>query len=88
MASRLGELFRSPFSFLFARSAAEDRVAAYVIREHERGRPLAEILEDPYVKNRTTPQERERLLDRPELIRAIGDDVIASVRGSSSTTSA
>ena len=42
----------------------------------------SEILDDPYVRNRTTPQERERLLDRPELIRAIGDDVIASVRGS------
>ena len=57
-------------------------VASYIIREHERGRPLSEILEDPYVRNRTTPQERERLPDRPELIRAIGDDVIASVRGS------
>ena len=63
-------------------------MAAYVIREHERGRPLAEILEDPYVKNRTTPQERERLLDRPELIRAIGDDVIASVRGTSASSQA
>jgi hypothetical protein len=86
--AKLSELVRNPFSFLFTRSSSEERVAAYVIREHERGRPLAEILEDPYVKNRTTPQERERLLDRPELIRAIGDDVIASVRGSSTTTSA
>jgi hypothetical protein len=80
--AKLSEFLRNPFSFLFARSSNEERVAAYVIREHERGRPLAEILEDPYVRNRTTPQERERLLDRPELIRAIGDDVIASVRGS------
>jgi hypothetical protein len=81
--AKLSEFFRNPFSFLFAGSSHEERVAAYVIREHERGRPLAEILEDPYVRNRTTPHERERLLDRPELIRAIGDDVIASVRGSS-----
>jgi hypothetical protein len=81
--AKLSEVLRNPFSFLFTRSSHEERVAAYVIREHERGRPLAEILEDPYVKNRTTPQERERLLDRPELIRAIGDDVIASVRGTS-----
>jgi hypothetical protein len=84
--AKLSELIRNPFSFLFTRSSHEERVAAYVIREHERGRPLAEILEDPYVKNRTTPQERERLLDRPELIRAIGDDVIASVRGSSASS--
>jgi hypothetical protein len=76
--ARLAGLFRNPFSFLFSRSSQEDRVAAYIVREHERGRALAEILEDPYVRNRSTPQERERLLDRPELIRALGDDVIAA----------
>ena len=77
---RLSSLFRNPFSFLTARSSHEDRVAAYLIREHERGRSLAEILEDPYVRNRCTPAERERLLDRPELIRALGDDVVTTAR--------
>ena len=75
--ARLAAMFRNPFSFLFSGSSHEDRVAAYVIREHERGRALGEILEDPYVKNRCTPAEVERLLDRPELIRALGDDVAA-----------
>ena len=74
---RLAALFRNPSSFLFTHSSQEDRVAAYLIREHERGRSLSEILEDPYVKNRCTPAEVERLLDRPELIRALGDDVAA-----------
>ena len=74
---RLAALFRNPFSFLFTHSSQEDRVAAYLIREHERGRSLSEILEDPYVKNRCTPAQVERLLDRPELIRALGDDVAA-----------
>ena len=78
--ARLSELFKSPFSFLFTRSSQEDRVSAYVIREHERGRSLGEILEDPYVRNRCTPQEIERLLDRPELIRALGDDVVSGAR--------
>ena len=78
--ARLAEFFKNPFSFLFTRSSQEDRVAAYVIREHERGRALAEILDDPYVRNRCTPQETERLLDRPELIRALGDDVVSGVR--------
>jgi hypothetical protein len=72
---RLGALFRNPFSFLFTHSSQEDRVAAYLIREHERGRSLSEILEDPYVKNRCTPREIDRVLERPELIRALGDDV-------------
>jgi hypothetical protein len=77
---RLAALFRNPFSFLFTRSSHEDRVAAYVIREHERGRALGEILDDPYVRNRCSPQEVKRLLDRPELIRALGDDAVAGVR--------
>jgi hypothetical protein len=76
----LRDLFRNPFSFFSSRSSQEERVAAYVIREHERGRALAEILEDPYVRNRLTPAQRERLLDRPEVIQAIGDDTVAAVR--------
>jgi hypothetical protein len=78
--ARLAAMFRNPFSFLFSGSSHEDRVAAYVIREHERGRALGEILEDPYVRNRCTPQEVKRLLDRPELIRALGDDAVSGVR--------
>jgi hypothetical protein len=77
---RLASLLRSPFSFLFTRSNAEDRVAAYVLREHARGRPLAEILEDRYVQNRLTPQQQSRLLDRPEMIHALGDDTIERAR--------
>jgi hypothetical protein len=75
-------LLRSPFSFLFARSNQEERVANYVIREHERGRDLASILDDPYVRNRLTPQQAQRLLDRPEIIRAIGQDAIEATRRS------
>jgi hypothetical protein len=63
---------RNPFSFLFARSGTEERLAAYVIREHDRGRSVADILEDPYLRNRTTEQQRSRLLERPEVIRALG----------------
>jgi hypothetical protein len=74
------DLLRSPFSFLFSSRSQEERLATYVIREHERGRPLSEILEDPYVRNRTTPDERNRLLDRPEMVRALGDSAIADAR--------
>ena len=74
--------FGISFSFLFQRSSAEERVAAYVIREHDRGRDLAEILEDRYVQNRLTPDQIARLLDRPEVIKAIGNDTIADARAS------
>jgi hypothetical protein len=62
------------FSFLSQRSPAEERVAQYVVREHERGRPLREILEDKYVVNRLSPDQRKRLLDRPEILQAVGSE--------------
>jgi hypothetical protein len=77
---RLASQLRSPFGFLFARSSAEERVAAYVIREHARGRRLSEILEDRYVQNRLSPQQRVRLLDRPEVIQALGDVTVEQSR--------
>ena len=77
---RFGSFLRNPFSFLFARSSTEEHVSAYVIREHRRGRRLAEILEDPYVRNRLTPEQQRRLLDRPEVVHALGDDAVEHTR--------
>jgi hypothetical protein len=77
---RFASLLRSPFSFLFTRSTAEDRVAAYVVREHSRGRGLSEILEDRYVQNRLTVEQQRRLLDRPEVVHALGDDAVEQTR--------
>lgn len=71
------------FSFLFARSTQEERVAQYVIREHDRGRALSEILEDKYVVNRLqSPQQRARLLDRPEILQAVGGDMVEAAKAS------
>ena len=77
---RLSSFLRNPFSFLFAGTSKEERIAAYVIREHERGRALSEILEDPYIRNRCTQAELARLLDRPEVIHALGEGVVATER--------
>ena len=78
--ARPSSFFRGLFSFLGTTSQAEDRVAAYVIREHRRGRRLSEILDDAYVKNRLTPQQCERLLDREDVIHAIGHDEVEAVK--------
>jgi hypothetical protein len=75
-------VFKNLFSFLFQRGSAEEHVARYVVREHERGRSLDEILEDKYVENRLTPEQQRRLLDRPELIAAFSHDVLASAKAS------
>jgi hypothetical protein len=76
---------RGFFSRLFGRSeptpdesarhsmSKEDSLAAYLIREHRSGRPLQEILDDPYLKNRATAEHRRRLLERPDAIHAVGE---------------
>jgi hypothetical protein len=79
--------FKNIFSFLFQRSSAEEHVARYVIREHDRGRTLQEILEDRYVQNRLTPEQQRRLLDRPEIVGAISQDVIEDAKASVETSS-
>jgi hypothetical protein len=70
------------FSFLFQRSSAEEHVARYVIREHDGGRTLDEILKDRYVQNRLTPEQQRRLLDRPEIIEAISGDMLEAAKTS------
>ncbi len=55
----------------------EDALAGYIVREHRQGRSLEEILEDPYLKNRATDEQRLRLLELPEVIRAVGEDTAA-----------
>ena len=74
--------FKNLFSFLFQRSSAEEHVARYVIREHERGRALEEILQDRYVQNRLTPEQQRRLLDRPELVGAISGEKLEAANAS------
>ena len=77
---RLTSFLRNPFSFLFASKSGEDRIAVYIVREHGRGRNLEDILGDPYVKNRCTDREVARVLERPEVIHALGDDIAAASR--------
>ena len=55
----------------------EDALASYIVREHKQGRSLEDILDDPYLKNRATDEQRLRLLELPEVIRAVGEDTAA-----------
>jgi len=76
----LTNAIRGAFSFLGSRSQTEERMAQYLIREHHRGRPVQEILSDHYVTNRCTPEQIRRLLDRPEVLHALGEDVAARAK--------
>jgi hypothetical protein len=73
------DAIRGAFSFLSTRSQGEERITQYIIREHHRGRPLAEILEDHYVTNRMSKEQVKRLLDRPEVVKELGDDLVTNV---------
>lgn len=67
--------FKKMFSFRSRGSTEEDRVVQYVIREHDRGRSLSDILGDRYVVERlTSPEQRVCLLERPEIVHAVGGD--------------
>jgi hypothetical protein len=76
----LVDAIKGAFSFLGSRSQNEERMAQYVIREHHRGRPLHDILQDNYVTNRCTPDQIRRLLDRSDVIHAIGEDVVGAIK--------
>jgi hypothetical protein len=71
--------WRNPFASLFAGSSREDQLAAYVIREHKTGRSLDEILADPYLRNRASAVEIRRLLERPDIVRAVGEHTTQAV---------
>jgi hypothetical protein len=72
----LVDAIKGAFSFLGSRSQSEERMAQYVIREHHRGRPLHDILEDHYVTNRFSAEQIRRLLDRPDVVHALGESLV------------
>jgi hypothetical protein len=40
---------------------------------------LTDVLEDSYVRNRSTQSQRERLLERPEVVAALGEPTITEL---------
>jgi hypothetical protein len=73
-------LARTPFYFIGPRPYREAELAAYIRREHRRGRPLAEILNDPYFDRRGHQGLLRAVLRQPGLIRALGQDVVDAIR--------
>ena len=55
--------------------AVEERVVEYVIREVHNGRKLTETLNDPYVKNRLSEDRLARVLETPEVVSALEEQI-------------
>ena len=79
---RLSPRLSNPFSFLFVSSKRERYLAEYIGRECARGRSLDDVLADPYIRNRSTPEARARVLERPEIVEAVGEHAVAEMRRS------
>lgn len=56
-------------------SAAHKRLIEYVVRQLGAGRDIADVLDDPYVTNRSSHMDRRALLEEPEVIEASGAEI-------------
>lgn len=61
-------------------SARHKRLIQYVVRQLKAGRPIAQVLEDPYVVNRSNIVDRRALLEEPEVVEAAGEQTIGALR--------
>lgn len=58
----------------------EERVVEYVIREVHNGRRLTEALTDPYVKNRLSEERLAKVLESPEVVSALEEQIALSFK--------
>jgi hypothetical protein len=69
----------TPYWFFGTRPYREAQLRAYLIREHRRGRPLLEILDDAYVERCGGRRLCWRILSRAETIAALERDVSQAI---------
>jgi hypothetical protein len=60
--------------------AGHKRLIEYVVRQLNGGRTLDEVMEDPYVTNRSDAIARRALLDEPEVVTAASEEALAGLR--------
>jgi hypothetical protein len=77
----------NPYSFVARRPFRQARLASYIHREHEKGRPLAAILDDPYVRRCGTREFVWRTMRETSLIQLLGEDSIAGIQRASEAVS-
>jgi hypothetical protein len=57
---------------------AEERVLEYTIREVNNGRRLSAVLEDPFVRNRLSAERVAHVMENPEVLLALEEQISAS----------
>lgn len=53
----------------------EERVLQFIVQEIHAGKSLQEAMAEPYVVNNATPEWRREVLDRPEIIKAVEEEM-------------
>ena len=61
-----------------ATDGAQERVVEYVIREVNNGRRLSEVLHDPYVRNRLSEERIQHVMENPEVVIALEEQISES----------
>ncbi len=61
-----------------ATDEAEQRVVEYVVREVNNGRRLRDVLLDPYVRNRLSDERVRHVMENPEVVVALEEQISES----------
>jgi hypothetical protein len=64
-------------AFSFGKNRKLDLGAEHLITEHHKGRALDEIMKDSYIVNLLSPTQIPQLLERPDVLKTFGDDLVA-----------
>lgn len=62
----------------FGDDPVEERVCDFVVTEIGKGRQLADVLDEPYVKNRMTEERRLSILQNCDVVDAVEDEIVAA----------
>jgi hypothetical protein len=79
-AAALRSLRGNPYYFLNRRPYKAANLRSYIVREHRRGRPLAEILSDPSLRRYGGESLLGQVLEDPRTIEALEQDVLEAIR--------
>lgn len=71
---RFKKVLREFFEDLGA-DIVEERVISYVIRELHHGRNLKAILQDPYVRNRLNEEKLDHVIENPQVIEIVEEEL-------------
>lgn len=63
-----------------AADVVEERVVEYIVREVHNGRKLTDVLADPYVKNRLNEEKLAHVLENPQVVAALEEEIAKSFK--------